>query len=384
MDRRAAIGVVLVSALGGLPNQRPDQLTFPPEGGQEIPGSRIGRFPLVVIFGPKASLLVYSGPPASGNLVASIAPVSGHDNKGNAFTGGVASYNPGTLTGARINGGTFAFLTAASVAGPWVVGSQMFDTAGNTLNLLANLEILAQALIVAQQGIHITGSGLSVVGGIAADIETIISSQPAGPMLDITNQASPTAPNVRINCNAAGDNGYGLRVTGDTNSRCAIDTSATTTRGRLRAGPGNAALDCSFLSTAVAQWASDPIAFNNAGAAEVWQVVGGNGATFAGTWANAAAPGVNLKYRRNAAPYLSSHWVGRITNTVAQVANSAITAAVPAAYRPTNTHDITCFNITTGAVVRVSIGSAGILTCQSAIAANDIVGIPDTSIGLDA
>jgi len=40
--------------------------------------------------------------------------------------------------------------------------------------------------------------------------------------------------------------------------------------------------------------------------------------------------------------------------------------------------------ITTGAEVRVSVGYTGVLTCQSAIAANDVVGIADTSLGLDA
>lgn len=369
----------MLAAMGGLPFARPDQHYEPPAAGI-VPGSRTGIFRgrLIVIAGgspPAQGVYVYTPSVAAGNLIASVAN-GGTDTVGNHINPGLASYS---FLGTRYvsifqSGGQVSLATSTTEAGPYTVqGLIGIDASTNALSLIGSGN---NGLILESQG----------TGQILANSPVQISAaQSTGLVLIITNTiGNPSASNVRIVSATAGDPALGIRISGDTANRILFDDNAST-GGRMRAGPGGATpLDTAIYRAAASEWASDPIIFNNAGAAESWQTVGGTGAAFAGTWANAASPGVNLKYRRNAAPFKSVHWVGRVTNTVAQAAGSAITAAVASAYQPSNTHDITCFNLTSGAVVRVSIGSTGILTCQSAIAANDVVSIPDVQIGLDA
>lgn len=389
----------MLAAMGGLPFARPDQHYEPPDAGT-VPGSRSGIFRgrLVVIFGtgPGVGLFVYSPTPGFNNLVASIAAAAGTDPYGNPYLAGIATYG-------GLGGGFPVF--SQLLAGDVLFGA-IGDTtpAGFIANSGGNESLVSETvggadLAAAMTFMSKVGSGVghpqfvfsqglpgSAVTNAFTEIKgttAIATTAAGGLLLRIINTVTPTAPNVRIENNAAADPALGVLVTTDTFNRLLLDGGGAG-GGRIRAGSGALAPDVALYRAAANQWAQDFTAYNNAGAAEVWQTVGGTGAAFAGTWANAAAPGVNLQYRRNAAPYQSVHWVGRVTNTVAQAAGSQITAAVAAAYRPSNTHDITCFNLTTGAVVRVSLGSTGILTCQSAIAANDLVGIPDTQIGLDA
>ena len=375
---------VILAAMGSLPFARPDQHYEPPLGGQQIPGTRTGivRARTVIIFGTGngAGLFAYSPAPGTGNLVASITGNNVKDLYGNQTTAPLAVYDPSAspVLSAQLAAQGLFWQTAATEAGPYSIIAQVSSdaigdlTIGGTTIALATGPVFVSHLLNAQGGLVVTASG--------SDQVALSNALAGGLLLQVTNTtAAPSAPNVRIVSAAAGDPALGLRVSGDTRSRLAADST-----GKLQWSDGTAATDAALYRAAAAQLAADYTAYNNAGAAETWQTVGGTGAAFAGTWANAAAPGVPLQYRRNAAPYKSVHWVGRVTNTNAQAAGSAITAAVASAYRPANTHDMTCFNITTGAVVRVSIGSTGVLTCQSAIAANDVVGIPDCSIGLDA
>lgn len=380
----------MLAAMGGLPFARPDQHYEPPDGAI-VPGARSVLRAREIIITPGSGnangLFVYDGPAAFDSLIASITAANVHDSKGNLTLAPMSIYDP---TGSPVivmnfSGEGMGWATAATEAGPWsVIGSFQTDHSGDFSLAGTTFAINVTGLTFVAHGVSISAGGLAVVGGITADTEAISSGQAGGLLLQVTNTTgSPTAPNVRITSQTAGDTAFAIRVAGDSFNRVIVDDNGTT-GGRIRAGSGAVAPDVALYRAAANEWAGDYAAFNNAGSAETWQTVGGTGAAFAGTWANAAAPGVNLKYRRNMAPYKSVHWVGRVTNTVAQAAGSQITAAVAAAYTPSNTHDITCFNLTSGAVVRVSIGSTGILTCQSAIAANDVVGIPDTIIGLDA
>jgi hypothetical protein len=50
---------------------------------------------LVVVYGAQGGIFVYSGTPANGNLIVSIAAGTGTDKYGNAYNGGVESYLPG-------------------------------------------------------------------------------------------------------------------------------------------------------------------------------------------------------------------------------------------------------------------------------------------------
>ena len=375
----------ILAVMGSLPFARPDQHYEPPAGGQQIPGSRTGivRARTVIIFGTGAGagLFAYTPTPGAGNLIASITGSNIRDLYGNQTLAPLMVYDASgasPVLAANLAAQGLFWQSATTEAGPYSVLAQVSsDTTGNITAsgatiALAGGPVFVSHLLNAQGGVVVTASG--------SDQVALSNALAGGLLLQVTNTtAAPSAPNVRIVSAAAGDPALGLRVSGDTRSRLAADST-----GKLQWSDGTAATDAALYRAAAAQLAADYTAYNNAGAAETWQTVGGTGAAFAGTWANAAAPGVPLQYRRNAAPYKSVHWVGRVTNTNAQAAGSAITAAVASAYRPSNTHDMTCFNITTGAVVRVSIGSTGVLTCQSAIAANDVVGIPDCSIGLDA
>jgi len=77
--------------------------------------------------GSSGEVLVYSGTPASGNLVFSISPAAGTDANGNAYLSGAVSYdNPGgsQWIAASVDGGTANVYTATSSAGPWTqIGS---------------------------------------------------------------------------------------------------------------------------------------------------------------------------------------------------------------------------------------------------------------------
>jgi len=320
----------------------------------------------------------YSGAPAAGNLVASVSAAAGTDSKGNAYLAGIATY--ASLGGQVVatvlspgagNPGVF-FYSAATEAGPYSTIAHITPDLLGQLTVSGNLTVLGSII-----------NGLTVTGGLTADKETISSGQATGPMLDITNTtAAPTAPNLRVTLQAAGDPAIGFRVTGDTSSRFLADVTAGGL-ARIRTGPGNAALDTSLVRAAAAQWFADPVAFNNGGAAEVPLTVGGTGAAFANSWANAAAPGTPLQYARNAAPFHTMSWVGRIVAPVGIVAGQTITAAVAAAYRPAHTQKVAAINVTTGGAVRLSFGSAGTLAFQAGAVAGDSIDLGDL-IYLDA
>jgi hypothetical protein len=71
--------------------------------------------------------LIYSGPPALGNLAASIAAVAGTDTPGNAYLAGITTYAQAggvfyaiNLSISAAGGSTLGFLIATSAAGPYV------------------------------------------------------------------------------------------------------------------------------------------------------------------------------------------------------------------------------------------------------------------------
>jgi len=61
----------------------------------------------------------YSGTPAFGNLIASIAPAAGTDAYGNAYLEGPAAYNPGSPSVATSLFGGISLLEAANPGGPY-------------------------------------------------------------------------------------------------------------------------------------------------------------------------------------------------------------------------------------------------------------------------
>jgi hypothetical protein len=85
--------------LGGLPPRRPDQSYTPAPPSIASGAGAVFKGRLVVISGTSSNgsvgLFVYSGAPANGNLIASIASTSGTDQFNNAYQAGITSYDPG-------------------------------------------------------------------------------------------------------------------------------------------------------------------------------------------------------------------------------------------------------------------------------------------------
>lgn len=92
--------------LGGLAPMRIDQQHDPSPPALPTGAQAVFRGRLVVISGTSSNgtvgLFVYSGTPANGNLVASIASTAGTDQFGNAYLAGITSYDP-AVTGNIVN-----------------------------------------------------------------------------------------------------------------------------------------------------------------------------------------------------------------------------------------------------------------------------------------
>lgn len=202
--------------------------------------------------------LFYSGPPALGNLVASISAAAGTDAKGNAYLAGVASYQPGgTFVASQVNAGTFSLLTAPGAGGPYTLAASMTLSGGLLLQAVA-ATITAQEQFIAQAGIDITsgglvigGGGANITGGETTDTLTvsghanpplIISGATAGNLLELVNSTVGAAAQLTLTTAAAGDAFLNCKVAGDTNTRLLIDTTAGGLL-RFRLGPGVTAVD---------------------------------------------------------------------------------------------------------------------------------------------
>jgi hypothetical protein len=104
-----------------------------------------------------AGAFFYSGIPALGNLIASIAPSGGADGLGNAFLAGTTSYIfDGTqYTALNMQGGILTWYQAATGAGPWVqqaainfLGSDVAGTATIQLNAGATRLVSSAAAVI--------------------------------------------------------------------------------------------------------------------------------------------------------------------------------------------------------------------------------------------
>ena len=75
----------------------------------------------VIIEGPDDFELVYSGPAALGNLITSIAPVSGVDGFGNFYFAGTTQYTSsgGKYYATNMNGSVATFISTAGPGGPY-------------------------------------------------------------------------------------------------------------------------------------------------------------------------------------------------------------------------------------------------------------------------
>lgn len=107
-------------AWGGLPRRRLDQFRRPAEGAMAAASPSVIRARQVIVYGPNGSgIFVYSGTPAHGNLIYSIAAAGGTDPYGNAYPPGATTYlgNPPNQLYTNMFAGGLLFNGGSPIAG---------------------------------------------------------------------------------------------------------------------------------------------------------------------------------------------------------------------------------------------------------------------------
>lgn len=328
------------------------------------------------------ALFYSSTPPALGNLIASVAALGGTDTAGNNYLPGVTNYfNGPTPTAVQFVAGQLQFSTAATFAGPWTTGVAISVSIGaggiaSILNIFPQ-GLVANAITNILGALNVNGglltalNGAQVNNGLTADTLTwtagatgdkiTLSRNGGAPLLDITDLANASTAVIRVTVPNGTQQQIALSelVSGDANGRLVLDLNSTG-NGRLRCGPGSVAADTNIYRSAANLWASDYIAFDaGSNVAEAWNAV-----TFANGWANAGLePG--LQYRRVAAPDNCVQIVGSITVPAGFVPGQNITTALPAAYRPAKTNELTVYNANTNAPARIIVLGAGQIQYQA-------------------
>jgi hypothetical protein len=287
----------------------------------------------------------YSGAPALGNLIASIAPADGADDgEGNPFFAGFVSYDNVNNIYMQLFDSNLTTGFKADSAGiqPTLGFSEAFKSlvleSGQTLGVTFNQSSLE--LRARDGALGFTG-GVALFGG-SVEID---DNEAAGNLLIINNNhANPTDSNLKI-INASGnDNSIGIQVSGR-----AFNSLKFTDQGML-AGPGTATQDTLFLRAAVGQWISDDILANISGSAEVWHSLG----TLAGATVN--------KGRYRMMPTGNVRVEIDVTFGVSTAAPITWSNTLPAAYRAPGSVDVRVPMTQTngaGGIGRTFIGSAG-------------------------
>lgn len=393
-------------------------MTFP-RGAAGFTDSGIFSRIIVVISKSGQGIFGYSPSPGANNLVFSISSVGGTDPYLNVYLPGYVSYIniAGTFYAVQINAGLINWYSG----GPTEVGAIWTQT--SQISGLGSPDLLFQ-------------SNRNIV--IGSNPLLITAAASAGDVCKITNtQNAPTAPNLEVVSNAAGDNAFGLRIVTDTNSRLKGDSSGVlhwgpgnvtqdtnlyrngvgilqtdgtlvaivlraiaalsgnqaldihvtgdtnpryqiTGSGFTQWGPGNAAVDTNLYRSAAGLLAADPIAFNNAGVAETMQAI-----TFANSWTQAAGR-VVCGYRRINVPN-EMEFMGSVVVPAGFASGQNMDTAAPAAYQPTHTNSLIAIDTTTNLVVRLAWGTNGILQFIGPVAntaATHILDIPVQRIHL--
>lgn len=327
--------------------------------------------------------LFYSGLPAFGNLVASIAAAGGTDSKGNVYLEGVTSYfkvPPGTsFLASQIDAGSVVFWSAPGAGGPWTLNEQMkYNT------LTGNLDIGAPGAPALSTGDGATGNtvdvnlllraflGLQVTASGTDRVHLSNSTGSDGGLMLVQNTlANPGGNPTVFRAASAGDKVLAVDVAGDASKRLRIDSD-----GELNWGGGVNAPDAFLIYFSPGNLASSYIAYTpseSAGVVEQWNAV-----TFVNGWANAAS-GAGMQYKRCAAPDNTVELVGRLTAPAGIAGNQTI-FTLPALYRPLSLQGVIGINVTTGAVVRFTMTNGGVFQYQSGAAAGNTIDVPAGSL----
>jgi hypothetical protein len=278
--------------------------------------------------GSGLEVVIYSGPPAAGNLLASMVSSQTTDSFGNAILEGFAVYGQGggTLTAARIQETGISYYTAATQAGPWTIQASVdYDpTAPASLTISAPLLNIVNAVAVKAGG-----------GGIFKVLET---------------GGAPASPPTQLIAHAAAERVLGIQVLADTAFRLRVDSN-----GRHDWGDGTTT-DTALYRASANLLAVDPIAANIAGAAETWHTLGALGAHYTVTLGR-------YKLTPEGELELDINVVGDgLQATSVSFANN-----LPAAYRPATQHDTlpmgTTRQVTAGDIwPRLTVTAAGAVT----------------------
>jgi hypothetical protein len=208
--------------------------------------------------------LYYSGTPAAGELIASVAAAAGTDAFGNAYLAGIVAYDPSSspVFAARVGNGQVNFLYATTEAGPWTdpaVGvaidqansADFLTLLGGSLNLMSfsgspmavleGIKSVNPATLNTQETIHNLATGIGGVTGSVGYAWTGLVFPQKYVQLNLTLAAGTTITSgttlVTLPANyAAASNGreffaaYSAHgVTGDTPVAIAIDTAGNVT-----------------------------------------------------------------------------------------------------------------------------------------------------------
>jgi hypothetical protein len=156
-----------------------------------------------------AGAFFYSGTPAFGNLLASIAPAAGTDTHGNAYLAGETSYGDigFGLSAMQSSGGILTIYSAATEAGPWTQQAT-FGYRGDTGALFlqggANLVLGTAGIIQAQNSLQIgAGQALQLPTGDAAEQVEATLAASAGAGAARTLRAILRSPKVAAQQDAA-------------------------------------------------------------------------------------------------------------------------------------------------------------------------------------
>lgn len=332
----------------------------------------------------------YSGTPANGNLIVSIAPGGGTDAYGNQYPQGIGAF------------GSLGTITAIGLLNDKFISIQC-DTTSQTITFSPDLAVWnsgslrsvsgnGKITITAPQLIADTGNGAVVTlspaspagaGNASIDLQadkiTITTGTPGTPVWtasggSIKNSISTNGNGIYVGSSPdlvavfaasranATDDVFSARIDGDTNSRWVAEAN-----GKQLFGPGGGTSVDTALYRDAAGSLTVKAQLNTevGGTPESWHAV-----TFANSWANQAGR-VNCQYRKIASPPNSVEIIGWISHASIS-GSSAINTAVPSAYRPASEQTISVDVIAaTNAYASsteascLDIGTAGVFTLSA-------------------
>lgn len=224
-------------------------------------------------------------------------------------------------------------------------------------------------------------TSLSPVTG--AGLQLLINHNNVNALTIQNIQANGGQSLVQLTTSVNTDRALGIQAAADTSERVRIDAVP-----QLLFGPGNVAGDCLFGRAGPGEFYSDGIAAKISNAPEVWNAIGAAGnPAFANGWTNSGGVGqAVLQFRKVAAPYNCTQWIGIIVAPAGIVAGQTITGATSGAYKPNNQQSIAARNITSGATAWLSNNTGGALAYRTGAIAGDVLEITcgNGMVSLDA